>query len=98
MWVPPPSNWIKCNTDASRIKTAKLTTISYVCRDMGKILQLQRTIFGDCPVLVVEMLAIREAIKPAFQMKIDNSISESDSQVIFFILWAKWWFQMRCLY
>lgn len=67
---------------ASRIWATKCTTTSYVGKDnSGKILQLQGTSIRDCPVLVALKLAIWKVIKTVVQMKMDNIIVESDSQV-----------------
>lgn len=38
-WGPPPTGWLKWDTDASRIGAKRTSTISYVCKDSrGRIM------------------------------------------------------------
>lgn len=71
----------KCNTDASRIATVESATISFFCRDCTwNITQTSNKPVGDCPILVGETSAIKEAIGEAIRMDLENIIVESDSQ------------------
>lgn len=77
---PPPSDWMKWNTDASKVMITNLTTIGVVCRDSSgsTIASLGKKI-GEVPVLVAEAIAIREALTLARDRNTDKLVIENDS-------------------
>lgn len=59
------------------------TTARIVCRDsMGKIIKAEEKKLGNCQILTVETIPIREAIKVLLQIPLINIITESSSQVV----------------
>lgn len=67
-WTAPPNAWIEVNVDASRRPSTGTTTIGYVMKDKGGPTTLaEGKQIGDCLILVVECLAIQEALVVAPQ-------------------------------
>lgn len=82
-WTPPPQRWLKYNTNTSKNIKNNKTAISFVCRDAtGKIITKVGTVIGDIPILVTEIMTIREAAKHAIQHNRSRVIIESDSVII----------------
>lgn len=82
-WEPPPSAWLNWNIDASQITAKKLTMIRYVCRnDKGHIVHSTGRMVGDVPILVVEVIAVRKALRVTTHFNIDNLLMEGDAQTV----------------
>lgn len=76
---PLPKDWLKWNTDATRILTTGLSTVGMACaNNKGTIITSQSKKIGIL-VLVAEAFAIREALRMARQHSIDKIMVESDS-------------------
>lgn len=81
-WTPPLQHWLKYNTNASKNKTNKMTTISYFCKNTNdRIINKYGLIFGDLPILRIETLAIRKVLKHAMQESYSRVI-ESDLLIV----------------
>lgn len=69
--------------DALRMDSIKSTTISFACRDnRGGVLQLMGKTIGDCSILIMEILAVRESYQDSSWTSLPNVIVENDSQVV----------------
>lgn len=70
--------YLKWNTDASRIEEWQSTT-NIMCRDNTRQIQYSKEkLIGDCPFLLVETLAIREATMASIQEKLSNVIIKNN--------------------
>lgn len=50
--------------------------------DKGRIIHNTGKLIGDVPVLIVEAVAIREALRTPSQLNMNNLLMKSDSQVV----------------
>lgn len=76
----PPVEWLKYNTDAAKNKNNNNTDITYIYRNTdGTILVKNARSIGDTPILVTEVLAIREVVNHARFKKTPRFIIENNS-------------------
>lgn len=78
--------------------TKKLTTIGYICRDdKGRIVYSMVRRVAYVPILVVDAIAIREALRVATYLKMDNLLIESDFQIVINFFLDRIRFQVKLL-
>lgn len=62
-WSLPSFNWLKWNTNKSRIEAKHSSMIGFVCRDnTGRVQHVNGKTIGDCPILVIESLQFEKQI------------------------------------
>lgn len=54
------------------------TTISAVCKESKKNLKTHGNVIGECPIVIVETLAIWEAIRATIHLGMSNVVIKSD--------------------
>lgn len=83
IWLPPDRNWIKINVDASRRDDVRSSSIGFIMQDYDAgTLMTYGGRLGDCPVVVAECEAIRQAIIKAIMMGRSKVRVYSDSQSV----------------
>ncbi|KAG7593529.1 Ribonuclease H-like superfamily [Arabidopsis thaliana x Arabidopsis arenosa] len=83
-WVPPPLNWVKCNTDGAWSAASTNCGIGWVLRDQGKkVLWMgARALPKVNKVLEVEMEGLRWAVMSLVRFNYRKVIFETDSQQV----------------
>lgn len=81
-WNPPDKNQIKINVDASRRDELRSSTIGFITQDYeARTLMTYGRRIGDCPVVVVECEAVRQALLKTVMMERSKVRVNSDSQI-----------------
>lgn len=69
-WTTLHQDWMKYNTDPSKNRKNKKTTICYVYRNENRrFLYKKGSIIEDLPILVAETLHVQEALKDVMKEK-----------------------------
>lgn len=81
--APPPSWNGVWNNDASRIADKSLISVGLMCTDNNDLIiaRLSKKL-GDIPNLVMEVIAIGEALRITSERNMDKVLIESNSQLV----------------
>ncbi|MED6187226.1 hypothetical protein PIB30_074466 [Stylosanthes scabra] len=82
-WKPPQIGQVKCNTDGAHLKTGPGATAAVFHDSEGKMITVNTTKVLVSSAIMVEAMAIRDALKIAIQLRINNLIIETDCQVLY---------------
>ena len=78
-WDPPPSNWLKLNSDGS-VKLHNAATCGGVTRDYsGHAIRSFAAKLGSCPMTVAELCGAYHALNIAWTLGHQHIILELDS-------------------
>lgn len=82
-WTPPPTGWIKCNSDGAWDKKRDMSGLGWICRDeQGFFLWAgARSVTSSASAIVAEAEALKWAAE-TLRFGYTNIIFESDAQVL----------------
>ncbi|KAH0669675.1 hypothetical protein KY289_024168 [Solanum tuberosum] len=93
-WVkshPPPSGWLKCNTDgASRGNPGPSAAAFCIRNHEGELVIAKGVRIPDSTDLVAEAIAIREGLQCCLENNFPNIIIETDSLALVHMLKGEW--------
>ncbi|XP_026417256.1 uncharacterized protein LOC113312733 [Papaver somniferum] len=82
-WMPPPTSWIKCNTDGAYDDISENNGAGYVMRDFSNIASFCGSIVFEVKfVEEAEARAIWAALKKAVEQKLTHIIIESEFRIL----------------
>ena len=83
-WTPPPSGWLKINSDGATFKDRKLAGLGGVIRNDNGLIMAAFTQTIPLPTLVemVEVLATRSALVLAKELCLNQVLLEGNSKII----------------
>ncbi|KAH0691451.1 hypothetical protein KY289_018809 [Solanum tuberosum] len=90
-WFPPPTGWLKCNTDGASKGNPGPSSAAFCIRDQnGNFLAAKGVKMIDSTNLVAEARAIREGLMFCKENRLTNVLVETDSLVMVNIIEGRW--------
>ncbi|MED6201041.1 hypothetical protein PIB30_091141, partial [Stylosanthes scabra] len=82
-WNPPQMGQVKCNTDGAHYNAGSGATTAVFRNVEGKIITVNTSKALANSAIAVEAMTIRNVLKTAIQLNINNLIIETDCQVLY---------------
>lgn len=92
---PPPKGWYKWNSDAPRIEDRNLLQLVFCAEMTEQIHYKKERKIGNCLILLIEALAIREAVRTAIQGNLSSILLKMILILLFTLSWEL--FRLRAL-
>lgn len=90
-WIPPPNNWLKCNTDGASRGNPGPSSAAFCIRDHeGNLVVAKGFRLPDTTNLIAEARAIRESLQYCKENGLEQIIIESDSLAMIQFLEGNW--------